>query len=525
MRRLLPTLVLGLVLAACDWPWPLDNPLDPNRCSPACSGGSTCLNGRCVTPALDAGPDARRVDAPRADAPWPDLPPDLPLPEQRPDLLPDLPLADLPPDLPKPVCGNGVREHGEDCDKTDLGSQTCKSAGFTDGTLACASGCKLDTSGCYLVSYTARALVTQAGEQTSPAIASDGTDFLVVWEYRPTTTSKRQIHGVRIDSSGKMLDTTSITIADQIGERANPAVAYSASGKVYLVTWEDNRLGSSGQYRAFGARVSPAGKVLDAHGKALSNVTSEQTETSVASNGTDFFVVWADDRNALDGLDIYGTKIYSTSVTPATSDIAVVNAGLPQRSPAVGYNGTHYLVVWESMTSLISGTYDVRGARISSTSTVTPLTRTPLASGTLSQRYPSVASDGTSFLVLWQEVVKANQSNIWGNLINASGAVVLSKNIPLLSAGYVWPHQPGVYNGTSYDVLWAVRPTASAAGINGARLTKSGGLLIPPPMDLFKGGATIQSDLAAASNGSTTTVVWNGNHSGTLLKLYVAGLK
>ncbi|HYH44191.1 MAG TPA: DNRLRE domain-containing protein [Thermoanaerobaculia bacterium] len=46
------------------------------------------------------------------------------------------------------VCGNGVREGGEQCDGADLGGATCLSRGFASGTLACKSNCAFDTAGC-----------------------------------------------------------------------------------------------------------------------------------------------------------------------------------------------------------------------------------------------------------------------------------------------------------------------------------------------------------------------------------------
>ncbi len=46
------------------------------------------------------------------------------------------------------VCGNGEKEYGEDCDKTDLGGATCSSRGFLSGNLACDSACGYDTTGC-----------------------------------------------------------------------------------------------------------------------------------------------------------------------------------------------------------------------------------------------------------------------------------------------------------------------------------------------------------------------------------------
>jgi hypothetical protein len=52
------------------------------------------------------------------------------------------------------VCGNNIKETGEQCDDPDgdgidLGGATCQSLGYSGGTLRCRSDCTFDTSGCY----------------------------------------------------------------------------------------------------------------------------------------------------------------------------------------------------------------------------------------------------------------------------------------------------------------------------------------------------------------------------------------
>ena len=46
------------------------------------------------------------------------------------------------------VCGNGIKEAGEQCDGTDLAGQTCVGLGYVGGTLSCNSNCTINTSAC-----------------------------------------------------------------------------------------------------------------------------------------------------------------------------------------------------------------------------------------------------------------------------------------------------------------------------------------------------------------------------------------
>lgn len=48
------------------------------------------------------------------------------------------------------LCGDGVRDGGEQCDGDDLGGATCASLGLGPGELSCAQGCGLITAGCAL---------------------------------------------------------------------------------------------------------------------------------------------------------------------------------------------------------------------------------------------------------------------------------------------------------------------------------------------------------------------------------------
>lgn len=46
------------------------------------------------------------------------------------------------------ICGNNIKETGEQCDGFDLGGATCSSLGYSGGNLSCRPSCEFDTSAC-----------------------------------------------------------------------------------------------------------------------------------------------------------------------------------------------------------------------------------------------------------------------------------------------------------------------------------------------------------------------------------------
>src|SRR3990170_6922052 len=76
---------------------------------------------------------------------------------------------------------------------------------------------------------------------TFPAIAFDGTNYLIVWQTgtpNATGTGTTAIRGVRVSNAGTVLDGTPLSIGDTASRDDEfPSVAYDSVNTRYIVVW------------------------------------------------------------------------------------------------------------------------------------------------------------------------------------------------------------------------------------------------------------------------------------------------
>ena len=129
-----------------------------------------------------------------------------------------------------------------------------------------------------------------ANDQYSPAIAFDGTGHLAVWaDQRPGY--EYDIYAVGSDRAERGW------MAAGSPSRPRPATSSSprsrSTGRTYLVVWE-HQPGDGDDDRSdiFGARVTPAGEVLDPEGIPIATTTDRESRPVVAFDGTNYLVAW-----------------------------------------------------------------------------------------------------------------------------------------------------------------------------------------------------------------------------------------
>lgn len=178
------------------------------------------------------------------------------------------------------------------------------------------------------------------GTQTTASVAFDGTNFLVVWEDERINT-QRDLFATRVSQQGEILDPIGIPICTSPSVQSDANVAWG--GQNYLVVWQDWR---DGNWAIYGARVDAEGNVLDPDGFLIAGGSEWALYPAVASDGTDFFVVWSYDKLGT-SYDIYGTRITPDGEVLDPGGILVCATYIFELSPSIAYNGSIFLVTWE----------------------------------------------------------------------------------------------------------------------------------------------------------------------------------
>jgi len=193
--------------------------------------------------------------------------------------------------------------------------------------------------------------ISTAVSNFSPAVAFDGTNYLVAWN-KFANDFQYEIYGARVTSAGSGLGEFPIFTAP--GEQIFPALAFD--GTNYMVVWRDTRSGSgpSSDTDVFGTRVTPGGIVLDPLGIAIATAPGIQQPSGIVFDGTNYFVVW--DHTPITFTSpppegkIFGRRIAKDGSLldgPASSDgIAISTGPFSNHSSSVAFAGNTFVVTW-----------------------------------------------------------------------------------------------------------------------------------------------------------------------------------
>jgi large repetitive protein len=342
--------------------------------------------------------------------------------------------------------------------------------------------------------------------QSMPAVAFDGVNYLVVWS-DSGSSGAYNICGARVTSDGTVLDSTGFVVSSSTLNPYRPAVAFD--GTNFLVVWETYP--NDGSSDIYGARVAPSGEVLDTAGIAISTADWYQVFAAVAFDGTNYLVVWENSTD--DSCNVRGARVSPAGVVLDTAGIRISAGAGFQACPALSFDGTDFLVAW--MDTRNDSAYDVYGARVTPAGVLLDTSGIAICTATGYQLYPVLAFDGSNSLVVWGDMRSGTYCHVYGSRVTPQGDVLDTAGIAIAQPIYGGGYFPSViYDGSNFLAAWHEFRVGTGTDIRGARVT-AGGVVLDTVGFAIADAEQNQSLPAAASAGTNSLVVWQDDRGGS----------
>ncbi|MGK3966882.1 hypothetical protein WMF38_22245 [Sorangium sp. So ce118] len=424
------------------------------------------------------------------------------------------------------------------------------------GARVSAAGAVLDPSGFALSSSAPKIY-------GGPAIAFDGTNHLVAWVRRDSTSlCDGAIETTRVSIAGVVLDppgTVSLPTTVQ-GD-----VHVASGGASSLLAWVE--CPGERQARVLGARVSPGGALLDAAGFPISPTYpftgNFRTPTAaLAFDGVNYTVAWNRwDEDTLSLIEAARVTPEAAVLDPEGFTAATLEPYIVAERLAAAFDGTGTTLAWSihltedapppppetvrvspagevltpravaftsgmsmalassdagvlaAWVNLGAGARHVSGARLSDLgASLDGPAGFPISRHANEQRVRAAASDGEQFLVLWSDERDelTGDPGLFAARVTPTGAVLDPLGIRI--AGERPMPARAVFDGANFlSVWWPSGPSRLLA----ARVSPAGVVLDTAPILLpFHADSTPYS-VAVASNGAGTLVVVPDEELGT----------
>jgi large repetitive protein len=390
----------------------------------------------------------------------------------------------------------------------DLDATPLTSSGFTDD-IGCASGtCVIvwgNGGGVWGVRFASNGTFLDASPVQLGTTAVSNTDasasivaanggFTVAYNESSTLVTGMAVRAVRISSSlatiGSSFDV--FTTPDMVSPQA-----IASDGTTSFVVWPAFVEFMEDRGQILGARLAATGGPLDANPLLVSVGAATQQAPAVAFDGTNALVVWQERRwNTQE--DIYAARVAASGTVLDPAGIPVATTTDIEREPAVAFDGSHYLVAWSTYSN---------GLWAQQLSTAGVLLGTAIQLGDAaiaSKDYPAAAFDGTNVQVAWQ----FGNNEIDLKRVSTAGVAVDANPIPVATSSSYIGLPSNACDGTNCLVVWEDDQT-NAGAVYGMRVSKGGTLVDATPIAITPSSGYLGVTPKVTFDGTNYLVVWS----------------
>jgi hypothetical protein len=307
------------------------------------------------------------------------------------------------------------------------------------------------------------------------------------------------------DPSGRSVRVGKLTVENAKGERVGRGIVGARGSKV-LIDVPSVGIPAEEYPLTVGLTVSPEYPASE-----IVYIPSFDSETPrVAWGGGQYLVVWNEWR-AEPG-DVSGTRVTPEGEVLDLGGIPILIQPEQQLYPTVASDGEDFLVVWTDYAD-----YGVYGKRVAAEGTVLDPAPIRISPAAVEGESPSVSWGGENYFVAWTDYRSGGSgAGIYGTRVSSDGVVLDVDGIAISTApGDKWA--PALaWSGTQLLVTWEDARNSGSSGwdIYGSRVTASGQVLDPSGIPVSTAQES-QFASAVASSGENFLVAWQDRRLGT----------
>jgi hypothetical protein len=306
-----------------------------------------------------------------------------------------------------------------------------------------------------------------------PGVAYNGTNFLVVWKEYIAGTTPYKILARLVTPAGVLVGTTPITIAEGASSYIQwPTVA--SNGSDFLVIWSHYDT----SYKVMANRVNAAGSPL---GQFLvrdtgTNYSLKPWYPTVAYSGGAYLVVRQESYNPNPALSMQMVTAAGTLLGTMQNIYGLTGTCCPFFYPtAHAAANSSFLVSWYNQDPAAPATNaDIRGRLVYPAGTFVGATFV-ISSAASNQYRPWSAFDGTNFLTVWYDQRNVDY-DIYAQRVSAQGALV-GGDVAVTSAVGVQQNVTVAHCGGKHNTVFEDRRySTSIAALSRQAITNAGAL-------------------------------------------------
>jgi len=283
------------------------------------------------------------------------------------------------------------------------------------------------------------------GAQVQSAVGWDGSTFLVVWSDSRDPASPH-IYAARIASDGTVLDPGGVLVSQATGTQLYPALAWD--GANYLIAWEHILSPADDLYGCLFDPLDPSGS----QPFPICAQPGTQVLAAATWNGVDFLVGWNDTRAG--NIDIYAGRVTSGGVPLDLAGLPVATSMDDELFPALVSDDTTGQSLMAYQLRYDDALPDVMGTFIGSDGSVG--SSFPVSAGNIfDEKKPAVGFNGSEFLVGWEDNRAGEfQSDVYATRLTKSGTVMDPCGILVTTATPYRQSATADYDGNQYLITW-----------------------------------------------------------------------